>query len=73
MDDPRLTPARPDLAALYLKGKIEAARYVAMENLALSPQCGFASVETGNPVTPQVQEAKLRLAVELARDIWGES
>src|ERR1700704_5228918 len=31
MDDPRLTPARPDLAALYLKGKVEAARYVAGE------------------------------------------
>ena len=36
MDDPRLTPARPDLAALYLKGKIEAARYVAGETLEVA-------------------------------------
>jgi len=35
MDDPRLTPARPDLAALYLKGKIEAARYVAGETFEI--------------------------------------
>jgi len=35
MDDPRLTPARPDLAALYLKGKIEAARFVAGETLEI--------------------------------------
>ena len=42
------------------------------QRLAVSPQCGFASVDTGNPVTPEVQEAKLRLVVELARDIWGE-
>jgi 5-methyltetrahydropteroyltriglutamate--homocysteine methyltransferase len=39
----------------------------------VSPQCGFASVDTGNPVTTEVQEAKLRLVVELARDIWGEA
>jgi 5-methyltetrahydropteroyltriglutamate--homocysteine methyltransferase len=41
--------------------------------LAISPQCGFASVDTGNPVTPQAQEAKLRLVVELAQEVWGES
>ena len=51
----------------------EAARYVAMENLALSPQCGFASVETGNPISPEMQEAKLRLVVELAQEQWGSA
>jgi 5-methyltetrahydropteroyltriglutamate--homocysteine methyltransferase len=51
----------------------DATRYVPLERLAVSPQCGFASVDTGNPVTPEVQEAKLRLVVELARDIWGEA
>ena len=51
----------------------DACRHVSLDRLAVSPQCGFASVDTGNPVTPQVQEAKLRLVVELARDIWGEA
>jgi 5-methyltetrahydropteroyltriglutamate--homocysteine methyltransferase len=51
----------------------EAAHYVAMEHLALSPQCGFASVETGNPISPEMQEKKLRLVVELAQDLWGSA
>ena len=42
-----------------------------MERLAVSPQCGFASTELGNPITPEMQEAKLRLVVELAQDVWG--
>lgn len=49
----------------------EASHYVALERLALSPQCGFASSQEGNPITPQEQEAKLRLVVEVAREIWG--
>lgn len=57
-----------------LRARVEdASRHVSLDRLAVSPQCGFASVDTGNPVTPQVQEAKLRLVVELARDIWGEA
>jgi 5-methyltetrahydropteroyltriglutamate--homocysteine methyltransferase len=51
----------------------EAARLVDLERLAVSPQCGFASVDTGNPISPEVQERKLRLVVELARDIWGDT
>jgi 5-methyltetrahydropteroyltriglutamate--homocysteine methyltransferase len=51
----------------------EATRYIDLNRLAVSPQCGFASVDTGNPITPEIQEQKLRLVVELARDIWGES
>jgi 5-methyltetrahydropteroyltriglutamate--homocysteine methyltransferase len=49
----------------------EASRYVDIDRLGLSPQCGFASVDDGNPVTPDVQEAKLRLVAALAEDIWG--
>jgi 5-methyltetrahydropteroyltriglutamate--homocysteine methyltransferase len=49
----------------------EASRYVPMERLAISPQCGFASVETGNPISSEAQEAKLRLVVELAQEHWG--
>jgi 5-methyltetrahydropteroyltriglutamate--homocysteine methyltransferase len=49
----------------------DASRFVDLDRLGVSPQCGFASVETGNPITPQVQEAKLRLVVDLARSVWG--
>ena len=51
----------------------EATRHLDLDCLAVSPQCGFASIDTGNPITPEVQEQKLRLVVELARDIWGEA
>jgi 5-methyltetrahydropteroyltriglutamate--homocysteine methyltransferase len=55
-----------------LKKRIEeAARELDLDQLAISPQCGFASVDTGNPITPEAQEKRLRLVVELAREIWG--
>ena len=55
-----------------LKRRIdEAARYVPLEQLALSPQCGFASGERGNKLTVADQLAKLRLIVEVAREVWG--
>jgi 5-methyltetrahydropteroyltriglutamate--homocysteine methyltransferase len=50
----------------------EAARYVPLENLAVSPQCGFASIVEGNIISEGEQWAKLQLVVELAREIWGE-
>ena len=57
-----------------LKRRIEeASRHVDLDRLALSPQCGFASSEEGNPIPPAAQEAKLRLVVEVAREVWGES
>lgn len=49
----------------------EAEAQVPLERLALSPQCGFASVASGNPVTPEQQEAKLALVATLAQKIWG--
>lgn len=58
-------------AALVEQRIREAARYVPLERLALSPQCGFASAGAGNPLTPAEQEAKLRRAVEVARRVWG--
>jgi 5-methyltetrahydropteroyltriglutamate--homocysteine methyltransferase len=55
-----------------LKRRIdEAARFVSLEHLALSPQCGFASGERGNKLTQQEQFAKLALLVEVAREVWG--
>ncbi|MGH8674257.1 MAG: 5-methyltetrahydropteroyltriglutamate--homocysteine S-methyltransferase, partial [Burkholderiales bacterium] len=49
----------------------EAARYVPMERLALSPQCGFASVAGGNLLTEEQQAAKLRLVAGVADLVWG--
>ncbi len=49
----------------------EASKYVPMENLALSPQCGFASTSEGNLLTEQQQWDKLKLVVDSARQIWG--
>ena len=51
----------------------EATKFVALERLAVSPQCGFASLDTGNPVTIEAQSRKLELVCELARDIWGDT
>jgi 5-methyltetrahydropteroyltriglutamate--homocysteine methyltransferase len=64
------------LAALENKDDIkrrveEAAKYVALDQLALSPQCGFASTEEGNVLTEEEQWAKLRLVEEIAREVWG--
>jgi len=51
----------------------EAARVVPLANLALSPQCGFASVMEGNNLTEDEQWAKLALVAEVARKVWGTS
>jgi 5-methyltetrahydropteroyltriglutamate--homocysteine methyltransferase len=48
----------------------EATQYVPIENLAISPQCGFASVVEGNIITPDDQWAKLKLVVDTAAEIW---
>lgn len=49
----------------------DAARYVSLDRLSISPQCGFASVELGNPVTFDDQRKKLELVVEVARMVWS--
>jgi 5-methyltetrahydropteroyltriglutamate--homocysteine methyltransferase len=55
-----------------LKRRIEdAARYAPLEQLALSPQCGFSSTVHGNDITVAEQVAKLRLVVETAAEVWG--
>jgi 5-methyltetrahydropteroyltriglutamate--homocysteine methyltransferase len=56
---------------VLLKRVHEASRYVPLENLALSPQCGFASTAEGNLISEDVQWAKLKLVVDTARLIWG--
>ena len=56
-----------------LKRRIhEAARYVPLESLCVSPQCGFASTHHGNLLTEDEQWKKLELVVEVAREVWGD-
>ena len=49
----------------------EAAEHVPLEQLGLSPQCGFSSTVEGNEVTVEQEKAKLALCVEVAREVWG--
>jgi 5-methyltetrahydropteroyltriglutamate--homocysteine methyltransferase len=49
----------------------EATKYVALDQLCLSPQCGFASTEEGNALSEEEQWAKLRMVVEIADEVWG--
>ena len=56
-----------------LKRRIdEAAKYIDLDQLALSPQCGFASSTEGNRLSEDEQFAKLRLVVEVANEVWGD-
>ncbi|MCO7220722.1 5-methyltetrahydropteroyltriglutamate--homocysteine S-methyltransferase [Klenkia sp. PcliD-1-E] len=68
-----VTTKRPELeSADDLKRRIdEAARYVPLEQLALSPQCGFSSTVEGNALTREDQVAKLELVVQVAAQVWG--
>jgi len=55
-----------------LKRRIDqAAKFIPLEQLCLSPQCGFASTEEGNTLTEEQQWAKLRMIVEVAQEVWG--
>lgn len=49
----------------------EAAKYIDLDRLAISPQCGFASTATGNPLDEADERAKLKLCVDTAKAIWG--
>ena len=56
----------------FIKRRIEeATKYVGLDQLCLSPQCGFASTEEGNVLAEEEQWAKLRMIVELADEVWG--
>ncbi len=68
-----VTTKRPELED---KEKIiarirEAAKYIPLERLSLSPQCGFASCEIGNRLTEEEEWAKIRLVREIAEEVWG--
>lgn len=63
------TPELEDKAKI-IRRIYEAAKYVPLERLCLSPQCGFASCEIGNKLTEEEQWAKLRLVKEIAEEVW---
>ena len=68
-----VTSKFPDLESKDdLKRRVEeASKYLPLDQLALSPQCGFASTLLGNKLTVEDEKAKLRLVVETAQEIWG--
>jgi 5-methyltetrahydropteroyltriglutamate--homocysteine methyltransferase len=56
-----------------LKRRIDqASKYISLDQLCLSPQCGFASTEEGNILAEDEQWAKLRMIVELSQEVWGK-
>ena len=69
-----VTSKRPQLEDKdLLKRRLdEASRFVPLDQICLSPQCGFASTADGNCLTPEDQAAKLRLVVEVAAEVWGD-
>ncbi len=68
-----VTSKRPDLESkdLIKRRLEEASRFVPLDQICLSPQCGFSSTVDGNALTWAEQEAKLRLVVEIAEEVWG--
>jgi 5-methyltetrahydropteroyltriglutamate--homocysteine methyltransferase len=68
-----VTTKRPELEDKdMLKRRIEeASKYVDIDQLCLSPQCGFSSTREGNDLTIDEQFAKLRLVIETADEVWG--
>ena len=66
------TPEMESREALRARVR-DAARYVGMDRLGISPQCGFSSAVVGNPVTVDDETAKLRLVVETAAELWGSA
>jgi 5-methyltetrahydropteroyltriglutamate--homocysteine methyltransferase len=69
-----VTTKRPELESKDdLKRRIEeASKFVDVDQLCLSPQCGFSSTREGNDLTIDEQFAKLELVVETAQEVWGE-
>jgi 5-methyltetrahydropteroyltriglutamate--homocysteine methyltransferase len=68
-----VTTKKPRLeTAAELRQRIEeATRYIPLERLALSPQCGFASTMEGNHISPEDQRRKLELVASVAQEVWG--
>jgi len=57
-----------------LKRRIdEASKFAPLDQLALSPQCGFSSTVHGNNIAVEAQRSKLRLVIETAEEVWGKA
>jgi 5-methyltetrahydropteroyltriglutamate--homocysteine methyltransferase len=63
----------PDLEKReVLKRRIEqASKFVPLENLCISPQCGFSSTHHGNNLSVEQEKAKLKLCIDTAKEVWG--
>lgn len=68
-----ITTKKPEIEPLdrIISRVAEASRYIPMERLGLSPQCGFASSVIGNRISADDQRRKLELVVKAARALWG--
>lgn len=68
-----ITTKRPELESMALLSQriTEASRYISIERLGLSPQCGFASSIIGNRISFEDQRRKLELVAKTARAVWG--
>ena len=62
---------QPEEKAAVIRRIHEAAKYLPLERLYLSPQCGFASCEIGNKITEEDQWRKIALVQEIAKEVWG--
>jgi 5-methyltetrahydropteroyltriglutamate--homocysteine methyltransferase len=69
-----ITTKKPELESVpsLIRRVTEASRYIPLERLGVSPQCGFASSIIGNNISPEAQRLKLDLVVKTARKIWRE-
>jgi len=69
-----ITTKKPEFEPIQLLAQrvAEASRYVPLERLGLSPQCGFASSVIGNNISAEDQRAKLELAVKTAQVLWDQ-
>ena len=70
-----ITSKRPELEdkATVIARIKEASKYIPLDRLLLSPQCGFASCEIGNKLTEEQQWAKIQLVREIAEEVWGNN
>jgi len=68
-----ITTKTPELESIddLLRRIEEASRYVPLEHLAISPQCGFASMMAGNMISQEEQQRKIELVARVARKVWG--
>jgi len=69
-----VTSKNPELESkqVLIQRVKEAGKYMPLENMCLSPQCGFSSTVHGNELTENDQWAKLELVISTAREIWGD-